>query len=103
MLAVDCVVLRRVFTAVYGPVDGRESWNMETLALQTPLDGLVLKRLASSIHAVWRCRCVLVQGHAHSGKSDLIIIHFILLIDDLLAMLHTPHALSDDERVPSRL
>lgn len=48
--------------------------------LQVPLQGRDLQLLCALIHAIWRCRCMIVRGFSFSGVADMFD-HIRSLID----------------------
>ena len=68
--------------------------------LQCALGGREIQLLFAFIHAVWRCRCAVVNGHVFANFDDLVA-HFRSIIND--PWLHgSPTILDRSERRASR-
>ena len=92
---VACRTLCPLFNDTYG---GTTTLVMayNVFHMQIPLDGREIQLLLAFIHAIWRCRCVIVRGLAFSDDHDLAA-HFRSVIED--PWLHgNPTVLSRTER-----
>ena len=68
---VSCPVLKSIFRELY---EGNTALVMdqETFHMQVPLDGRELQQLLAFIHAIWRCRCVILRGYEFDYYQDLV-------------------------------
>ena len=76
-----CVALRDCVAAIYSSQAAWRIFNAETCHLQVPLQGTDLQHLCAILHAIWRCRCVIVQGYQFWSGQDMAY-HMQTLIED---------------------
>jgi ribonuclease HI len=77
---VECPALRRVFLALY-PDDVDLNVTQQAFHMQVPLTGRGIQLQLAVIHAIWRCRCILVRGYTFNDFNDLVR-HFHSLVED---------------------
>jgi ribonuclease HI len=77
---VNCSVLKHIFNELY---EGSTALVMdqESFHLQVPLDGRELQQFFAFMHAIWRCRCVILRGYEFNYLQDLVD-HFRSIVED---------------------
>jgi len=96
-----CVELRDCMRAIFSTQLAERVFNNETCHLQVAMQGTDLQHVCAILHAIWRCRCVIVSGYKFWSGTDLAY-HMQSLIDDPW-IVGAPHDLTSQERRATRM
>ena len=77
---VGCPALHHVFQALY-PVDADLQMMQNAFCMQGPFSGRGIQLLFAFLHAIWRCRCIMIRGYTFHDFNDLVR-HFQALVED---------------------
>lgn len=76
----DCHVLRRIYDDSYGATTAL-GFTCAHFKLQEPLDGREIQLVFAFVHAIWRSRCVIMQGRTFRDYDDMVT-HFRSILED---------------------